>query len=87
MEKPFQWSETKNQKIIRERGVGFEDVITALEDGGYVKTIDNPNYPHQKKIIINIDEYAYLVPFVEDDEKIFFKTIIPCRKATKQYLR
>jgi hypothetical protein len=40
----------------------------------------------QRIFIINIDDYAYLVPFIETEEDVFLKTIIPSRKATKLYL-
>jgi len=35
---------------------------------------------------VAIEDYAYLVPYVENDQEIFLKTVIPSRKATKQYL-
>ena len=48
----------------------------------------NPNkYPGQQVLILNINRYAYAVPFVEQGEDRFLKTIIPSRKLTKQYLR
>ena len=50
---------------------------------------DHPNqerYPGQKIAVVLIEGYAYLVPFVENEEEIFLKTIIPSRKATRQYL-
>lgn len=87
--KVFDWDEEKNAKLKKERGVGFEDVVTAIDEDRVLDRIDHPNqkrYPGQKIMIIKIDDYAYVVPFVEDEEKIFFKTIIPNRKATKKYL-
>jgi hypothetical protein len=39
-------------------------------------------YPNQKILVVEIDNYAYLVPFIEDDKGKFLKTIIPSRKAT-----
>jgi hypothetical protein len=44
-------------------------------------------YPNQKILIVDVDGYAYLVPFVKDGNELFLKTIIPSRKATKKYLR
>lgn len=88
--KPFKWNEDKNEKLKQERGIGFEDVEQAINSGGLLDRIDNPNkskYPHQKIFVIEYENYAYRVPFVEDEEKIFFKTIFPSRKATKKYLR
>lgn len=86
----YDFSPEKNQALIREREVSFEDVIAAISDGGLLDLIDHPNasrYPHQKIYIIAIEGYAYLVPFVrEDEETVFLKTIIPSRKMTKKYL-
>lgn len=51
--------------------------------------IEHPNkakYPNQRVFVVEVDEYAYLVPYVESDNEIFLKTVIPSRKATKQYL-
>lgn len=86
----FDWSPDKNEWLKREREVCFEDVKAALEDGRLIAVIPNPNtvrYPAQKEFLVEINGYVYVVPFVEDEEKIFFKTIIPSRKATKKYLR
>ncbi len=86
----YDFSPEKNQALIREREVSFEDVIAAISDGGLLDLIDHPNasrYPHQKIYIVAIEGYAYLVPFVrEDEETVFLKTIIPSRKMTKKYL-
>jgi hypothetical protein len=87
--KPYDWSDEKNEWLQRERGVAFEDIVFHLAQGGLLDTIEHPNqqqYPGQKIFIVNVEGYAYLVPFVEDDEMIFLKTIIPSRKMTKQYL-
>lgn len=87
--KYFDWDKTKNEWLKEERGIGFEDVMDAINDRRELDRIDHPNkkrYPNQKQIIVNIDNYAYLVPFVEDEKKIFLKTIIPSRKMTKKYL-
>ncbi len=57
--------------------------------GGLLDVIEHPSkskYHNQNIFIVNIDEYVFLVPFVEDDEVIFLKTIVPSRKMTKKYL-
>jgi uncharacterized DUF497 family protein len=85
----FDWNSEKNQHLIDERNISFEEVIFMIQSGGLLDDVKHPNeteYPNQKIFIINIDDYAYLVPYVEDDNVIFLKTIIPSRKATKQYL-
>ena len=87
--KYFGWGEEKNQKLKETREISFEEIVKAIEENHVLDRIDHPNksrYPNQKIMIIEINEYAYLVPFVEDKEKIFFKTIIPSRKMTKKYL-
>jgi len=89
VKKPFEWNQEKNQILKTQRGITFEDVVTAIEEQRVLNCINHPNpkkYPHQKLLIIEIDGYAYLIPYVEDERKIFFKTIIPSRKATQHYL-
>lgn len=88
--KPFDWSEAKNNTLKAERLVSFEDVLTAIDEGRLLDTIVHPNnlkYKNQKVYVIEIEDYVYLVPYVEDSEKIFLKTIIPSRKATRKYLK
>lgn len=87
--KHFDWSQDKNEILKLERGVSFQDVMTAIDEGRLLDDIVHTNqnkYPNQKMYIVNIENYIYLVPYVEDSIKIFFKTIIPSRKATKDYL-
>ncbi len=88
--KPINWNPEKNQQLIESRGVSFEDVVFYLNNGGLLDEIAHPNaeqYPHQRMFIIEIEQYACLVPYVENEEEIFLKAIIPNRKATKHYLR
>ena len=87
--KIFNWNPDKNDQLILERNVSFEEIVMAINEGNVVDVYDHPNqqqYPNQKIYAIKIDNYIYLVPFVERDDEIFLKTIIPSRKATKQYL-
>jgi uncharacterized DUF497 family protein len=87
--KNINWSAEKNQFLISERGISFEDVLFSIQIGKLLDDITHPNkakYPHQRVLIIEKDDYAYLVPYVESEHDIFLKTIIPSRKATKQYL-
>lgn len=88
--KYIEWDEEKNKKLKEERGISFEDVFVLVEGGKVVEVIDHPNqkrYPDQKIFIIIINEYAYMVPFIEDEKKYFLKTIIPSRKMTKKYIK
>lgn len=85
----FDWNEDKNKTLKQEREISFEEILTAIEEGQLLDILEHPErkrYPNQKIFIVNVDNYAYLVPFVENKEKIFLKTIIPSRKATKKYL-
>lgn len=85
----FAWNTEKNAELIGSRGISFERVIYHIERGGLLDVIDHPNqskYSSQKMFIVNVSNYAFLVPFVEDDSDIFLKTVIPSRKATKQHL-
>lgn len=88
--KRFSWDPEKNEILKEERDVSFEDIVFYIGQGHLLDIIENKNnekYRGQRAFIIEIDDYAYLVPYVEDEEEIFLKTIIPSRKATKQYLR
>ena len=88
--KPFDWSKTKNEWLKNERGISFEEIVNALNEGKMVDTYKHSNqerYPNQRVFVLEVDNYAYVVPFVEDDEKIFLKTIFRSRKATRKYLK
>ena len=88
MGKPFQWDKDKNTWLRRERGVSFEAVVSSIEEGNVVAMAPGKGkFSHQNQFIVAINDYIYIVPFVEDEEKIFLKTIIPSRKMTKRCLR
>lgn len=87
--KHFDWNADKNDELRFDRGVAFEEVVFSVVRGGLLDIIEHPNpkkYPGQKIFIVDIDDYAYLVPFVETEDYVFLKTIIPSRKMTKKYL-
>jgi uncharacterized DUF497 family protein len=87
--KIFDWDDAKNAKLKADRGIGFEDIVFHIEQGDLLDTLDHPNperYGGQRIFVVQRDDYVYLVPFVEDEDTVFLKTIIPSRKATKQYL-
>lgn len=87
--KSIRWDEQKNKWLKQNRGLGFERVAVLIEQGQVLEVMDHPDqekYPNQKMVIVEIDGYAFLVPYVEDGEGIFLKTVIPSRKATKKYL-
>ena len=85
----FDFSRKKNAKLIKERGIGFEDVISVIHEGKLLDVLQHPNkdkFNHQIIYIVDIAGYAYVVPAVESEEKIYLKTVYPSRKATKQYI-
>jgi len=85
----FVWNSEKNSQLIKERGISVERVIYHIERNEILDIIEHPNpskYPGQRMFILDIGNYAYLVPFVETETEIFLKTIIPSRKATRKYI-
>ena len=87
--KQIKWNPEKNLQLQQERKISFEEIIWHLGQGKLLDVIAHPNptkYPKQKIFIIRVNNYVYLVPFVEDEQEIFLKTIIPSRKMTKKYL-
>lgn len=87
--KYFAWNSEKNLELIENRKISFERIVSHIEKHGYLDLLNHPNtkkYPNQKMFILNIEDYAYLVPFIESEEALFLKTIIPSRKATKKYI-
>lgn len=87
--KQFDWDSVKNVKLVKERGGSFEEVVFYIQKGDLLDIVEHPNkekYKNQKIFVIRINDYAYLVPFVETKDRVFLKTIIPNRKATQRYL-
>jgi uncharacterized DUF497 family protein len=87
--KPFRWSAEKSSSLVANRGVSFETIVVAIDSGGLLDILAHPNpgrYPRQRILVVAADGYAYLVPFVEEKEYYFLKTVIPSRKATRMYL-
>jgi len=87
--KPFRWSAEKNEALRADRNVSFESTVVAIESGGLIDILAHPNqakYPRQRVFVVACDNYAHLVPFVEEENYFFLKTVIPSRKATRDYL-
>lgn len=87
--KYFAWNDAKNERLKVERNISFEEVVAHIEQGNILDILDHTDrakYPGQRIFIVHMYNYAWLVPFVENDEQVFLKTIIPSRKATKRYL-
>ena len=86
--KIYSWNPQKNEKLIEERGISFEDIVIHIESGNEIEIYDHPDqqkYPGQKISAVEVEDYVYLVPFIESETEIFLKTIIPSRKATRRY--
>ena len=82
----YEWSYEKNEKLIRERGVSFEEIVFHIDRGDVLDVVDNPRYPNQRVYIIRIGDYAYRVPFVQSEYSVYLITIYPSRKATRDYI-
>ncbi len=88
--KHFRWNHQKNAELKNERDISFEQIVLAIEGDGLLDTITHPNlkrYPNQSVFVVVFEGYVYLVPFVEEAEFYFLKTVIPSRKATRDYLQ
>ena len=91
MDTRFDWNSEKNRRLIETRGVSFERIVSAIERGGVVDVLDHPDrerYAGQRIYVVELDRYMHLVPFVDGADGVrFLKTIIPSRKATRDYQR
>ena len=86
--KTFNWNSDKNQLLVQERGISFERIVFGISSGNELAVLEHPNqerYQGQKILMVQVDDYVYAVPFVESETEFFLKTIIPSRKATRQY--
>ncbi len=87
--KRYNWNREKNRILKAERNISFEEIIFHIEKGDELDVYPHPNqvrYPNQKISVVAVNEYAYLVPYIESENEIFLKTIMPSRKATKKYI-
>ena len=88
--KPFRWNAEKNELLKLSRGVSFESVVVAVESDGLLDIVEHPNkakYPNQRVLVVSFVGYVYLAPFIEEADCFFLKTVIPSRKATRDYLQ
>ncbi len=88
--KYFTWDTGKNEKLRAERRISFEEIVYHIERGDVLDILEHPNqekYEGQRVLIVRVEDYAYLVPFIETENEVALKTIIPSRKATRRYLR
>jgi hypothetical protein len=88
--KKFAWNGEKNERLKAERSISFEEVIMHIEQDAVLDILTHPDqakFPGQRIFVVQMYNYAWLVPFVEDTDHIFLKTIIPSRKATRRYIQ
>lgn len=88
--KPFRWNHDKNEVLKKGRGISFEEIVLAIEADGLLDELQHPNlekYPNQSILVVALEGYVYLVPYVEEQNYYFLKTVIPSRKATRDYLQ
>jgi hypothetical protein len=88
--KNFSWNDEKNALLKAERQISFEEIVLYIEMGCLLDVLEHPNqekHKGQKVFVVQVDDYVYLVPFVESDAEVFLKTIIPSCKATRKYLK
>ena len=86
----IEWDEDKNRLLLKDRGISFEMVVQKILNKDILSDTKHPNiekYPNQRIFIIEFDEYCYVVPYVQEQTKIFLKTIYPSRTITKKYLK
>jgi uncharacterized DUF497 family protein len=85
----YKWDAAKNERLKAQRGISFEQIVMHIERGDVLGVYDHPNrakYPKQRMLVVKVYNYAFLVPFVDSEEGRFLKTIIPSRKATRDFL-
>jgi uncharacterized DUF497 family protein len=83
--KYLNWNSGKNEILKHERGISFEEIAYLIVSGQVIGIEENQGYPNQKMYVLEIDNYAIIVPYVENDDEIFLKTAFPSRKFTKKY--
>ena len=85
----FRWDPEKNEALKAERGISFERIMLAVADGDVLDVLRHPNearYPNQRVLVVAVEGYAHLVPYLEEPDGYFLKTVIPSRRATREYL-
>ena len=84
----IEWDEKKNAILKKERGLSFEMVLEAIEDGRVMDDYEHnqASYSHQRILIIKLDGYPIMVPYdVQEGDRIFLKTMFHNRKLKGVY--
>jgi uncharacterized DUF497 family protein len=85
--KAFRWDARKNEKLKLERGISFEEIEYYISSGHVIDITENQNYKDQQIYVLLINDYIYLVPFLETDNEIILMTIFKSRKAKRLYFK
>ena len=84
----FDWDPKKNEFLKANRGISFEGVIVHLGRGDIWKVTDHPDqvqHPGQQLLFVAMDDYVYMVPMEIRGDTLWLVTVIPSRKATREY--
>ena len=65
--KYLNWNADKNEILKRERGISFEEIAYLIESWQVIGIEENPGRPDQKMYVLEIESYAIIVPYVEND--------------------
>jgi len=80
------WDENKNEWLVINRGISFEEISAKLTNNDYLDILENPTRKDQFYFVLNINNYIWIVPFLlNEKEKIVLKTAFPSRKFQKKY--
>ena len=85
----IRWSVEKDLLLRSDRtrgGIGLAEYAVAIEEGRILDDLPNPTREGQRIFVLEINDYAYIVPYVTEGEVIFLKTMFPSRKHTAHYL-
>ena len=85
--KPIRWNPLKNELLKKTRNLSFERIEAALNNGQFVSDLKHPKHEDQRILIVNLEGYAYVIPYRETEIEIHWITIFPSRKYTKQFLK
>ncbi len=80
------WDKKKNEKLIIDRGLSFDEVTDIILSEEYLDILENARRANQLLFVLSLRNYTYAVPFIIDEnERIVLKTIFPSRKLHKKY--
>ena len=82
----IRWNEDKGRWLVQTRGVTFDEIADKILAGDYIDILENPARPGQDIVVMEIEGYTWVVPFVvEGDDTLLLKTAYPSRKFHRRY--